>query len=169
MLVAAVSFPAWEPHLDVWMLIGLLVVGYVVAVVRLGPRLSPAGQPVVSRFQAVCLGLGVFATWVAADYPVHDIAEGSLYSVHMVQHLMFTLVAAPLLVLGTPGWLLRWILTPRWLFATVRFLARFLPAVILYNLVLVLAHWPAVVNLTIENGLVHFIAHATVSYTHLRA
>lgn len=162
MFVAAASFPGWEPHPDVWMLIGLLVVGYVVAVVRLGPRLSPAGQPVVSRLQIACWGLGVFATWVAADYPVHDVAEGSLYSVHMVQHLVFTLIAAPLLVLGTPGWLLRWILTPRWLFAAVRFLARFLPAVILYNLVLVLSHWPAVVDLTVENGLAHFVAHAVL-------
>ncbi|HZJ26655.1 MAG TPA: cytochrome c oxidase assembly protein [Acidimicrobiia bacterium] len=162
MLVAAAPFPTWEPHPDVWMLIGLLVVGYVVAVVRLGPRLSPAGQPVVSRFQILFFGLGVLATWVAADYPVDVIAEESLYSVHVVQHLMFTLVAAPLFILGTPGWLLRWILTPRWLFATVRFLARFLPAVILYNLVLVLAHWPAVVDLTIENELAHFVAHAVL-------
>ena len=38
-------------------------------------------------------------------------------------------------------------------------MARFLPAVILYNLVLVLSHWPAVVDLTLRNGLAHFVAH----------
>ena len=34
------------------------------------------------------------------------------YSVHMVQHLMFAMVAAPLLLLGTPAWLARWVLHP---------------------------------------------------------
>jgi putative membrane protein len=159
-LLGAVPFPKWEPHPDVWILIGLLVVGYVVAVVRLGPRLSPAGQPVVNRLQITCWSLGVLATWLASDWPMHDVAEQSLYSAHMVQHLMFTLVAAPLLLLGTPGWLLRWILHPEWLLRAVHWLARFLPAVILYNLVLVLSHWPAVVDLTMRNGLAHFVAHA---------
>lgn len=167
MLAAAGSFPAWEAKPDVWLLIGLLVVGYLVAAVHLGPRLSPAGQPVVSRFQMVAFGLGVVAVWVAADYPVDVIAEESLYSVHVVQHLLFALVAAPLLVLGTPGWLMRWILTPRWLFVTVRFLARFLPAVILYNLVLVIMSWPAVVEITVENELAHLVGHAVVLVTAL--
>lgn len=167
MLAAAGSFPAWEAKPDVWLLIGLLVVGYLVATVRLGPRLSPAGQPVVSRFQMVSFGLGVVAVWVAADYPVDVIAEESLYSIHVVQHLLFALVAAPLLVLGTPGWLMRWILTPRWLFVTVRFLARFLPAVILYNLVLVITSWPTVVEITVENELAHFVGHAVVLVTAL--
>lgn len=158
-VLGAVSFPAWEPHPDVWIVVGLLVVGYATAVARLGPRLSPAGQPVVSRLQVTCWSFGVFATWLASDWPMHDVAEQSLYSAHMVQHLTFTLVAAPLLLLGTPGWLLRWILSPEWLLRTVRWMARFLPAVILYNVVLVLSHWPAVVDLTLGNGLAHFVAH----------
>ena len=36
----------------------------------------------------------------------------TMYSMHMVQHLMFSMLAAPLLLLGTPAWLLRWILQP---------------------------------------------------------
>jgi putative membrane protein len=161
-VLGAVPFPTWEPHPDVWIVIGLFAVGYAMAVVRLGPRLSPAGQPVVSRLQVTCWSLGVFAMWLASDWPIHDVAEQSLYSVHMVQHLVFTLVVAPLLLLGTPAWLLRWILSPQWLFRSVRWMARFLPAVILYNLVLVLSHWPAVVDLTVGNGLAHFFAHVII-------
>jgi len=37
---------------------------------------------------------------IAADWPVHDIAEGSTYSVHMIQHLVLSMVATPLLLLG---------------------------------------------------------------------
>ena len=36
-----------------------------------------------------------------------------MYSVHMVQHLLITLIAVPLLLLGTPAWLARWILLAR--------------------------------------------------------
>lgn len=161
-MIASVPFPAWEPHPDVWIVVGLLALGYAVAVVRIGPQHAPAGQPVVTRLQVTCWSLGVFATWLASDWPIHDVAEKSLYSVHMVQHLTFTLIATPLLVLGTPAWLLRWLLRPAWLMKAVRWTARFLPALILYNVVLVLSHWPAVVDLTLRNGLAHFLAHVVI-------
>ena len=44
---------------------------------------------------------------------MHDLAERYLYSAHMVQHLLFTLVAAPLLVTGIPAWMWRAALRPR--------------------------------------------------------
>ncbi len=90
---------------------------------------------------------------------MHDLAEGYLYSVHMIQHLTFTMVAAPLLLLGTPGWLVRWLLSPRWLFRTVRWMSRFIPALILFNLTIVLLHWPAAVDLTLRSGWAHLVAH----------
>jgi putative membrane protein len=154
-----VQFPAWEPHPDVLLLVGLLVAGYAIALARIGPRTLPAGAPVASRFQVTCFGLGAFALLLGSEWPMHDLAEGYMYSVHMVQHLLFTMVAAPLLLLGTPGWLARRLLQPVWLFRTVRWMSRFIPALILFNLVVVLVHWPAVVDLTLRSGLAHFVAH----------
>jgi len=155
-------FPAWSPHPDVWLLVGLIAAAYALAVTRLGPESAPDPLHPVSRRQLLAFCLGLLTVWVASDWPVHDVAEKSLYSVHMAQHMAFTYVAGPLLLLGTPAWMARRILSPRWLFSTVRFLSRFFPAVAIYNIVLVLAHWPAVVNLTIENGLAHFFAHAII-------
>jgi putative membrane protein len=81
----------------------------------------------------------------------------------MVQHLVLSMVAAPLLLLGTPAWLLRAILLPPSLvFRSVRFLSRFLPAIILFNAVLVITHWPALVNASLENAGVHFLVHALI-------
>jgi len=57
----AASFPAFTPHPDVVLVVGLIVVGYVTALTRLGPRLAPAGAPVATTFQKTCFGLGVFA------------------------------------------------------------------------------------------------------------
>ena len=38
--------------------------------------------------------------FLASDWPLHDVAEGYLYSAHMVQHLLLTLVVALLLLAG---------------------------------------------------------------------
>ncbi|MCZ7530577.1 MAG: cytochrome c oxidase assembly protein [Acidimicrobiia bacterium] len=167
MSALAAAFPAWEANPDVWLVVGLLAAAYVIAIVRLGPALAPDPRRPVTTAQVISFGLGIFATWLAADWPVHELAEDSLYSVHMVQHLTFTLVATPLLLMGTPGWMLRALLGGGRLLHAVRWLARFLPAVILYNLVLVVSHWPAVVDLTLRNGLAHFVAHVIIFVTAL--
>ena len=110
-MTVAAGIPAWTAHPDVWLLVAALVVGYMVAVLRVGPRFAGPGRPAVTRFQVVVLRRsGSIAIWLAADWPIHDVAEKQMYSVHMVQHLMFSMLAAPLLLLGTPAWLLRWIL-----------------------------------------------------------
>jgi putative membrane protein len=154
--------PAWHTHPDVWLLIAALLAGYVIAVVRLGRRHAAPGEPAVTPFQVTCWVLGVVAVWVAADWPIHDVAEGNNYSVHMVQHLVLSMVAPPLLLLGTPPWLLRAVLRPRWLFRLVRSLARFLPALIVFNVVLVLTHWPAIVDFSLRAELPHFLVHALI-------
>ena len=159
----AVAYPAWEPHVEVWLLVAALAASYAVAVARLGPRYAEPGRSPVTRLQAVCFALGVVAIWVAADWPIHDIAERYNYSVHMVQHLVFSMVAAPLLLLGTPAWMLRAMLRPpSRLFRTVRFCSRFLPALVVFNVVLVFTHWPAIVDASLRNGEVHFSVHALI-------
>jgi putative membrane protein len=156
----AVAFPKWTPHPDVWLIVGLIAAGYAIAMVRLGPRIAPGGQ-VVTRFQVACFSLGLLAMWIASDWPIHDIAERYNYSVHMVQHLMFTMIATPLILLGTPAWLMRYVLPGR-LLDIVRTCARFIPALLIFNVVLVLAHWPAMVNASLESGWVHFSMHVVL-------
>ena len=157
------AYPSWHPHVDTWLLVIALAAAYAVAVARLGPRHAAPGRPPVTKLQAVCFSLGVAAIWVASDWPVHDIAEEFNYSMHMVQHLVLSMVAAPLLLLGTPAWMLRSILRPpSQLFRAVRFLSRFLPALIVFNVVLVLTHWPAIVDASLENHLLHFLVHALI-------
>lgn len=163
--MAASYTPTWIPHPDVWLIIGLLIAAYVLAAVRLGPRHVVPGTPAVTTMQACYFGFGVLALELAADWPLHDVAEQSMYSAHMVQHLTISLIAVPLLLLGTPAWMLRALLRPRFLFRTLRFWSRFLPAIIVFNVTLVFMHWPAVVTLTLENGFVHFLAHCVIFLT----
>jgi putative membrane protein len=162
-MLAAASIPGWAAHPDTWLLVAAIGGGYAIAIRRLGPRFASPGRAPVTRLQLVSFGLGVVAIWVAADWPVHDVAEQSMYSVHMVQHLLLSMVATPLLLLGTPGWLLRYLLRPpSALFRMVRWMARFLPAVIVFNLVIVLTHWPAIVDASLRSGALHFGLHAMI-------
>ncbi|MSO37202.1 MAG: cytochrome c oxidase assembly protein [Acidimicrobiia bacterium] len=158
--MSATAFPAFQAHPDVLLVVGLLVAGYAIALTRLGPRFVGPGEKVASRFQVTCFSLGMVAFLLASYWPAHDLAEGYLYSVHMVQHLTYSMVVAPLVLLGTPAWLARWILRPPKLFAVVRYLSRFVPAVIVFNVVLAVMHWPAFVDLTLRSGLAHFLAHS---------
>ena len=76
---------------------------------RRGPRLPLAGAPGGGRAPrqstagaATWLFLGgLLALAVALLSPI-EAYEGSLFSVHMVQHMLLELVAAPLLLAGAP-------------------------------------------------------------------
>ena len=163
---AVAKLPGWTAHPDVWLLVALLLAGYWIAVVRVGPRFAVPGFPVVTRLQVTSWSLGVFAIWLSSDWPIHDIAEKSMYSVHMVQHLTITLVAVPLLLMGTPAWMARSVLAPGSVrFRVVRWWSRFLPALIVFNVMLVLTHVPAVVNASLQSGLLHFTSHAALFCT----
>jgi putative membrane protein len=157
----------WHPHPEVWLLVAVLQGGYLLALRRLGPRnVSPGDRP-ATRAQVASFTLGVLAVWLAADWPVHEVAEERLFSVHMVQHLLLSLVAPPLLLFGTPGWLLRALLRPRWLLATVRWLARPMLALVLFNGFIALSHWPALVELSVRSEAAHFGLHAVLTGTAL--
>jgi putative membrane protein len=161
-VLADVPFPSYAPHPDVWLLVAAIAAGYALAIRRLGPSLAPKGTPVVTRFQLATFSAGVLALWIASEWPIHDLGEGYLFSIHMVQHTVYSIIAAPLLLMGTPTWLARWILSPRWLLRTVRYLTRLIPATILFNLVVIVTHTPPVVNLSLHHGLVHFGVHTLI-------
>jgi putative membrane protein len=156
-------FPGWHLHADVWAIIGAIAFGWTMAVRLEQRRRAEQGksEPAVSRRQVLCFVSALVTLFVASDWPIHDLAEHYLYSVHMVQHLLISLVAAPLLLLGTPAWLMRRLL-PGPLIKVVRFVARPVPNLIQFNAVLVLSHWPFWVNATLRDHPLHFVAHAVL-------
>jgi len=115
------------------------------------------------RRHTIAFFAGLGALWLASDWPVHDLAEGYLYSAHMIQHLLFTLVVAPLVLLGTPAGLARRLVATRpRLLKALRWIGRPFPGLLQFNLVLVLSHWPLVVDITLRHHGVHFVAHAVL-------
>lgn len=155
--VAAESPWVWEPRPDVWLLIAALLSGYWWSVTRLRQKLAeptpPPSRAMWSRFVA-----GVVVLWFAVDWPMDRLGDDYLFSAHMVQFLLVTMVAAPLLVSGVPSWLQTELLGPA--HRLVRYLARGPGALGLFQVVLVGTHLPSVVALYTSNSLVHFALHA---------
>jgi putative membrane protein len=150
-----VTLPPFHVHLDVALVLGGLAVAYVWSVRR---RARATGEPVDRRRAALFLG-GMAALVAGASWPLHDLAEGYLYSMHMVQHMLFTFLGAPLLLVGTPPWMWRALLRPRWLRTAWALLTRPLVALIVANGVLLLTHWPEVVTLSVRSEPAHFALH----------
>jgi putative membrane protein len=151
--------PPFHAHPDVWLLVVVLEVGYLAALRWAAPRRDLFAERPASRGQVTSFSLGVLTLWVAADWPIHDLAERYLFSVHMTQHLLISLVAPPLLISGMPQWMLRALLRPPAIHAVVRQLTRPVVALIGFNAVIVLTHWPPFVDLAVRNELFHFGAH----------
>ncbi|MGH9165414.1 MAG: cytochrome c oxidase assembly protein [Acidimicrobiales bacterium] len=143
----------------------LVAGGYYWAVRYVGPRRVPAGTPPVTRRQVTLFGLGLLALWLHSDWPIHDLSEKYLFSVHMFQHIGFTLVAAPLLLLGTPAWLVDWLLGRGRRRAVFARLARPLAAGLIFNAGVVLSHWPVVVDTALRHEPVHFLVHTVIFTT----
>ena len=164
-MTAAVSPWRWHAHPTVWLVMALLAFGYAFVLYRVGPGRVAPGEPVVTRRQMWAFVSGLAVLWLFSDWPIHDLSERYLFSVHMVQHLGYTLIAPPLLIIGTPEWALRWLLDGRALGRLVKQVARPIPAAIIYNSVFAFTHIPAVVDRAVPSEPLHFLLHVAIFTT----
>jgi putative membrane protein len=153
----------WIIHPDVILLCVVLEWGYLYAIRELRPRISDAGR--VKRSQLLCFHLGVVALFIAGGSPLHDLGEHDLLSAHMFQHLLFTLVAPPLLIAGTPAWLWQAFLRLPGVMRPARLLTTPLVAFSLFNAVQLLTHLPPTVDLALNVGAFHFLVHVVLVVT----
>lgn len=166
--VLAVNAWAFEAHPEVWLLVGGIVALGWYAVRHIGPLVVTDGTPVITKGQKRFFAVGVILLWVAADWPMHDIAEKYLYFVHMFQHLLISFIVPPLLLLAMPEWLARLlVLDGGALSRVLQVLTKPLVAGVVFNLFQVLTHWGAVVNLSTENGAFHYVVHLGVFFSAL--
>src|SRR5687768_4677957 len=110
---ARVAWTSWSIHPSTVIGLGALGGLYLWAGARVG-RPSALQQ---GRFFA-----GLLVLFVSLNGPVHDLSDYYLFSGHMVQHLLLTLVAPPLLVSGVTGAMLRPALRRRGIAGAARFL-----------------------------------------------
>ena len=155
----------YQLHLEVWLLTAFLIGSYIYVVRVLGPRAVPAGEPIVTRRQLTCFIAGVLIMFLSTDWPMHDIAEEYLYSVHMFQHMALTYFMPPLVVLATPEWFVRTLVGNGRAYRALRFFTFPVRAGLLFNLGVVISHIPGVVNASVSNGPLHYFVHVLLVLT----
>jgi putative membrane protein len=158
----ATDFWRWQPHPEVWLLLGSVIAGYGYALRVIGPKVVPRGRPIATRAQLLWFTAAIAVLWIAADWPVHDVAEEYLYSVHMGQHILLSLVLPPLVLLATPEWLARLLVGKGRIGRGFYRLAHPIPAAVIFNALALFLHWQVVVNASVDNGLLHYALHVAV-------
>jgi putative membrane protein len=156
-MTTAAAFP-WLPgevHLDVVVGVVLLAGAYTWATIASG-RPAPLAAPMA--FFGGCAAL-----LAALNGPLHDLSDYYLFSAHMVQHLVLTLVVPPLWLAGTPGWMVDALLArvARWrsIHAALHGLTRPLPAFAAFGIAVVAWHLPGPYNAALETHAWHVVEH----------
>jgi putative membrane protein len=159
---------AWRP--EIILTLGLAAVVHLLGRWRLRRRGS---AQITSPWRSVAYLAGLVVLGIALMSPI-DVLSGQFFFMHMVQHLLLVMVAAPLLLLANPMPIMLWGLPKglrlevgRWLrpAATFRRAARSLtaPGLVWLYFVAVLIGWhePQAYNLALESELVHDLEHLT--------
>ena len=147
----------WEPSI----LIGtVLITGlYLYAIGPLRKRYFP--EEPVKTGQTVSFLLGIFFMFLSLVSPLDELGDSYLFSAHMVQHLVLTMVGPPLLVIGTPGWFIKPLVRNKIAFRVAKALTYPAVAFVLYNVDFWLWHAPPLYNATLENQNIHILEHLT--------
>jgi len=125
-----------------------------IAIYEWGARLS---RPRSSR--RLCYYGGLVVMFFSLNGWLHDLGDSYLFSAHMVQHLLLAFAVAPLMILGTPGGMLRPLLSvrgvgplARWATAPVRCFA-------IFTVVIGAWHLPPAYNYALAHHPVHIVQH----------
>jgi putative membrane protein len=113
----------------------------------------------VSVARQICFYSGVALIVAALVSPLDVIADDYLFSAHMLQHELLILGVAPLLLAGTPGWLLRDLLASIHMTGFVRWARHPLVAFFGFNIIFSLAHLSSVYELTLASLPLHALEH----------
>lgn len=147
----------WHAHPDVLIGLAILEGAYLLGVGPIRQRYNLADS--VDPQQVATFTIGVLVIFFSLLSPLHILSDQYLFSAHMLQHVLLTLVAPPLLIIGTPDWLIRRMLRPDWAFITARITLHPVVAVVLFNVVFSVWHLPALYELSVTSRSVHIGEH----------
>jgi putative membrane protein len=101
----------------------------------------------------------VLVILVSLNGPLHELADGYLFSAHMIQHLLLTLLMPPLMLYGCPDWLLRALIRRTVGMRVALLLTHPMIAFAAYNVVFAGWHLPNFYEWALENHNVHIVEH----------
>jgi putative membrane protein len=153
----------WSPSPSV--LVGCLALSAIYWLCTHPYRSRFIGASPATRWQQISFYDGIGLALFALASPLDTIGDRYLFTAHMLQHLLLILGVAPLLLVGTPGWLLRDALDELRLTQFVRWAHHPLVAFFGFNLVFALAHVPPFYELTLASEPLHALEHVVFVFT----
>lgn len=127
------------------------------AALYLGHAWLACGADDLKRRHSLYFGLGLITIWAALESPIDTLADNSLDSIHMLQHVMLGFVAPPLMLLGlSSGMVARLVRVPG-----VRALTEPIPAQVIACVVMIGWHVPVLYDATLHSEPFHVAEHLT--------
>ena len=171
-MIAEAANPLLDPwrfqaHPEIWLLIVFLIGAYTYAVKVIGPQAGVAKDQTLSRKNLIAFIGAIGLLWFSTDWPMHDISEEYLYSVHMFQHMVLAYFVPPLVLLAIPEWLFRAVIGEGKAYRFVKRLSTPIVAGLLFNVVVMITHIPGLVNRSAESSPLHYAMHILVVSTAL--
>ncbi|MGE5748544.1 MAG: cytochrome c oxidase assembly protein [Gemmatimonas sp.] len=120
---------------------------------------SATSENILSGWRRLSFFSALLVIFGSLNGPIHDLSDTYLFSAHMVQHLLLTMLMPPLMILGVPGWMLRPLLRNRVIHAIARRLTKPVACFVIFNLVIAVWHLPAFYNAAMDNHNIHILEH----------
>lgn len=130
----------WRPYAGVWVMLLVLVFLY-----ARWTRRATGEWPRARSWRTASFAAALAVLWLGLDWPIGALAAGYLASLHMLQFLLVALVAPALGLLGIPDGVWER-LAARARPAGILRLTHPVPAFLAFNLIVLLTHWPWVVD-----------------------
>jgi putative membrane protein len=147
---------SWSLHPSVLLGTGLLGALYFYGI---GPWRRRRGLPPAPRWKVASFCGALLVLLGALNGPMHDLSDYYLFSVHMAQHLLLTLLFPPLLILGTPGWLIEPLLRRPSVRRVARVLTHPVTAAVIFSATIAVWHVGQYYDLMMRNHDVHIVTH----------
>ena len=147
---------SWSLHPSVLLGTGILGALYFYGI---GPWRRRRGLPPAPRWRVACFVGALLVLLGALNGPMHDLSDYYLFSVHMVQHLLLTLLFPPLLLLGMPGWLLQPLVRRPAVRQVARVLTHPVVAAAVFAVTIAVWHLAPYYDLMMRNHDVHIATH----------
>ena len=131
----------------------------VAGLVLLGGLFAYLGGFTSARRHVASFAGALAVLFVALNGPLHNLSDNYLFSAHMAQHLLLTLVFPPLLLYGCPAHVVRPLLRPRWVMALARAVTRPVAAGLIFTAPIVIWHFPVLYEAALRNHNLHILQH----------
>src|SRR5262249_48877756 len=151
------DWTTWHADPSVVLGVTVVAVAYLAAVYRR----NGAGTRVEPLRIASFLG-GLLVPFGALTGPIHDLSDHYLFSAHMIQHMLLVFAMPPLLMYGTPAWMLEPLLARTSSLTLARRPPRAPAPFTIFNVVRVACPLPPLYNLAMEHHPVHIVEHLMI-------